>query len=519
MALRFNRASLVRLFGVALFALLAVAGIAFSLLLFLFAKSLYDDMIASIFLLLSLLAAFFDLYSALIYSKSCGYADYFAKLKSSLKPLTKYPTVAIVVPVFNEDPNEIKSNMRELLKINYPKEMLKYYILDDSTDLPIARSVERFAQKHQIVYIRRKDRKGFKAGAINNMANTAKEEFFAIFDADERLVNKNFLINLMPFFQDPRVSYVQTDKRYETGSTLSGAMDITAALYYKFVHAGRALNNTAIFAGSCGIVRKSAFEQIGGFPEYVVEDTFFSFESNMHNFKSVYVPEVYALGRPLNTFTEVVKQQWRYNYGNTQFFNYYMKKKSEQNHKKLPFLPSVDYFIHGFGLNYASVVLILFTLATIGVIFSTVPFIHIIGFSNFMAQSHWLIVVELMGLFAFVLPLLMPAFLSKFYFNSLKSGVVSIFLNYALAFVRVKAALATLINKNPGMHWNKLKTDRTGSNVLFSLRNTYMETTFASAMLGFSYLAYLQSNIFGSICLAMYGILYLLTTIFLYKYG
>jgi cellulose synthase (UDP-forming) len=89
------------------------------------------------------------------------------------------------------------------------------------------------------------------------------------------------------------------------------------------VQPSRALNNTAIFAGSCGLIRRSALDKIGGFPEYIIEDTFFSFESDMHNYTSIYIPKVYAYGKPITTFTELVKQQWRYNYGDTQFMMYY----------------------------------------------------------------------------------------------------------------------------------------------------------------------------------------------------
>ena len=53
---------------------------------------------------------------------------------------------------------------------------------------------------------------GFKAGNLNNMLKHSKEEFIAVFDYDEYLTNKNFLTDLIPFFQDKKVGYVQTEK-------------------------------------------------------------------------------------------------------------------------------------------------------------------------------------------------------------------------------------------------------------------------------------------------------------------
>ena len=47
--------------------------------------------------------------------------------------------------------------------------------------------------------------------------------------------------------------------------------------------------------------------RLGGFPEYIIEDTFFSFESDMHDFKSLYFRRCTRTGKPITTFTELVK--------------------------------------------------------------------------------------------------------------------------------------------------------------------------------------------------------------------
>lgn len=507
-----------RMLTVLLFTTLSVAGIGFSIYLFYVANNAYTFFLAVAFTFLSLVAGFFNIYASVWYYRSQFYDDYLAKIKAGLKPVRSYPNIAVVMPIYNEDPAMVDGNLAELMKINYPKEKLRFMIADDSTDPGIVKSLERISKKHGVRFIHRNDRAGFKAGALNNAVSKTNAEFIAIFDCDERLTDKDFLLNLLPYFQDPGISYVQTEKRYMKGSGFfSEAVDIFDAFFFKFIQPARAFNNTAVFAGSCALIRHSAIDHIGGFPEFVIEDTFFSFESDLHKWKSLYVPEVYAYGRPIKTFTELVKQQWRYNYGDTQFISYFYKKKGALT-GKTP-LTYMDYYCHGFGLNYLSVVLILFTLISVGIVFSAVPFAHIDVFT-FFTQNLLQQDLEILGFFAFTLSLLTPVVLTKIYFKSWSKGFMVFLLNYALAFVRTKAAIATLFKKNPGINWNRLKIANLQNRGLFySLYNTKTEIAFASVMFGLAYLALSQSNLAGGIWLAWYGVLYSLTAVFLYRYG
>lgn len=503
-----------RILTVLLFLTLSLAGIGFSVYLFYVANSIYMYILAVAFLLLSIVAGLFNVHASVWYYRSFKYDAYLEKIKAKLKPLGKLPTVTIAIPAYNEDPAMVDINIQELLQINYPKNKLEIYLLDDSTDAATARGLKAIAAKYKINYLHRNDRDGYKAGALNNLLKHTNGEFLAVFDSDEKLINRNFLIDLLPYFQDKKLSYIQTEKRYSKGSFFSDSVDIFDAFFFKFIQPARALNNTAVFAGSCGLIRRSALDAIGGFPEYVIEDTFFSFESDMHNYKSLYVPTVYALGRPIKTFTDLVRQQWRYNYGDTQFIGYFFKKKG---FKKGSPLSNMDYIAHGFGLNYLSIVLILFTLISIGIVFSNVPFAHI-QIAQLITHNTLSWDLEILGFFAFSLSLLTPVLLTKIYFKSWSKGLMVFLLNYALAFVRTKAALATFLNKNPGLNWNRLKPK--DSNTLLShIYNTKTEVAFASVMFVLAYVALSETNIAGGIWLLWYGVLYMLATIFLVKYG
>lgn len=506
-----------RILTAALFVVLSVAGLGFSVYLFYVSNTLYMYALAASFLVLSLIAGFFNVYASVWYYRSYFYDQYLTGIKNRLKPLKRFPDVAIAVPMFNEDPDMVEKNLSELVKMRYPKEKMHVYLLDDSTDEGTRRSIRGIAKRYGAGYLHRNNRQGFKAGALNNMLKHTNAEFVAVFDSDEYLINKNFLRELLPYFQDDSLSYVQTEKRYAKGSFFSQSVDIFDAFFFKFIQPARALNNTAVFAGSCGLIRRSALDKIGGFPEYVIEDTFFSFESDMHKYKSLYVPTVYAQGRPISTFTALVKQQWRYNYGDTQFIGYFLRRRGFA--KRSPF-SNMDYITHGFGLNYLSIMLILFTLVSIGIVFSSMPFSHIEVW-QLLSQNRLRLDLELLGFFAFTLSLLTPVFLTKIYFNSWKKGLMVFLLNYALAFVRTKAAIATVLRKNPGINWNNKYRVNVASKpgVMTYVNRTKTEIAFSTAMFGLAFLALFNSNIAGGIWLIWYGVLYSLTTVFFLKYG
>ncbi len=503
-----------RILTVLLFIILSIAGIGFSVYLFYVAVNLYTYLLATAFAILSVVAAIFNIHASVWYYRSFLYDDYLDGIKSKLKPVSRFPTVTVAIPAYNEDPKMVGANLKELLKINYPRNKLEVYLLDDSTDAKVAKGLKGIATKYGINYIHRAKRDGFKAGALNNMLKHSKGEFLAIFDSDERIIDRNFLVDLLPYFDDEKISYIQTEKRYSKGNFFSDSVDIFDAFFFKFIQPARALNNTAVFAGSCGLIRRSALDKIGGFPEYIIEDTFFSFESDMHNYKSLYVPKVYALGRPIKTFTDLLKQQWRYNYGDTQFIGYFFKRKGFT--KGSP-LSNMDYIAHGFGLNYLSIVLILFTLISIGIVFSNVPFAHI-KIAALLTENNLSWDLELLGFFAFSLSLLTPVILTKIYFKSWSKGLMVFFLNYALAFVRTKAAIAAFINMNPGANWNRLKP-KNSNGIFYQIYKTKTEIVFASIMFVLAYVALSEANIAGGIWLTWYGFLYMLATVFLFKYG
>ncbi len=507
-----------RIFAVIIFAVLTVFGFVFSIYLIYNANSMYTYFLAFSYLILSVVAGLLNTFTAYSYYRSYLYDEYLQSIKTGLAPLKRFPTVAVVMATFNEDPMMIIKNMQQLLILDYPRDKIKFYMLDDSNDVEKIKAVKIASKRYGYEYINRPERKGYKAGALNNLMNITKEEFIAIFDYDEYLTDPSFLKDLIPYFQDKKLAYIQTEKRYAKYSFFSDTVDLFDAFFFKFIQPSRALNNTAIFAGSCGIIKTEHLKEIGGFPEYVIEDTFFSFESDIHGFKSLYMPKIYARGKPIKTFTELVKQQWRYNYGDTQFLGYFMNKlRRKGTRKKLSPLSNVDYMTHGFGLNYISVMLVLFTLISVLIVFSQLP-VAKLNLSNILTSQYISFDLELLGMGALFVSIIAPIMITKIYFNSVKKGIMIFLLNFALAFIRARAAFAAIFRKRYKVVWDRNIFSKKYGRMFYAIRNSIVEIVFAGFLVMLSILAITINNTFGGLWLLWYGVLYASTIFMFYKY-
>ncbi|MCM8527254.1 MAG: glycosyltransferase, partial [Lentisphaeraceae bacterium] len=99
----------------------------------------------------------------------------------------EYPAVTTQIAIFNEL-NVAERIIRSVANLEYPKGKHFIQVLDDSTDetYDLIKNLisELKSSGIQISHLHRKDRQGFKAGALKESLNDCQTEFVAIFDAD-----------------------------------------------------------------------------------------------------------------------------------------------------------------------------------------------------------------------------------------------------------------------------------------------------------------------------------------------
>jgi len=234
------------------------------------------------------------------------------------------PAVTVQLPMYNE--RYVAARVIEAAcRIDYPRERLEIQVLDDSTDetREIAlRTVERLrAGGHNVVYLHRGDRAGYKAGALEAGTKVARGEFIAVFDADF-LPPPNILRETIDHFTDPRVGLVQC--RWEhlnrDDSLLTRVQAVLLDGHFLIEHTAR--NRTGrymSFNGTAGIWRRAAIEDAGGWQhDTLTEDLDLSYRAQLRGWRFVFLPELTApaeLPPEINAFKA---QQHRWTKGGAQ---------------------------------------------------------------------------------------------------------------------------------------------------------------------------------------------------------
>ena len=208
------------------------------------------------------------------------------------------PRVTIQLPLYNER-FVVDRLVDEIVKMDYPKELLQIQILDDSTDEThpyTERLVAEYrAAGYPIEYHHRTNRHGYKAGALQEGMEHATGEFIAIFDADF-VPPYDFLMRTVHFFAESKVGMVQTRwgylNRHESVLTEVQAMLLDG--HFVLEHGARFGEGLFFnFNGTAGIWRREAIEEAGGWQhDTLTEDSDLSYRAQLKGWQFIYVPSI-----------------------------------------------------------------------------------------------------------------------------------------------------------------------------------------------------------------------------------
>ena len=251
------------------------------------------------------------------------------KEKHPLLDLTKpesVPFITIQLPVFNE-----LYVMERLLKcinqIEYPREKLEVQVLDDSTDesVELTRGLVEDLKIDglDIVQIRRKNRVGFKAGALKEGLTSAKGEFIAIFDADF-LPQSNWLLQTVSQFENEEIGVVQTRWSHinRDYSILTQVQAFALDAHFTLEQVGRnSKGHFMNFNGTAGVWRKTCILDAGNWEgDTLTEDLDLSYRAQLKNWKFKYLEDVETPSELPVVMSSIRSQQFRWNKGGAENF-------------------------------------------------------------------------------------------------------------------------------------------------------------------------------------------------------
>ncbi|NEQ49959.1 MAG: glycosyltransferase [Leptolyngbya sp. SIO3F4] len=236
---------------------------------------------------------------------------------------TDLPTITVQLPIFNEI-NVVERLLQAVARLNYPPEKLEIQVLDDSTDetqLVCQQQLQQLQHHLNIHHIHRRERTGFKAGALDHGLSMAQGEFIAIFDADF-VPAPDTLLKMVHYFSDPQVGMIQArwehlNRSYSTLTELQALM-----LDGHFVAEQTSRSRAGCFFnfnGTAGIWRTATIADAGGWQHSTVtEDLDLSYRAQMRGWRCVYLPHIQVpaeLPMEMNSFKS---QQFRWAKGSSQ---------------------------------------------------------------------------------------------------------------------------------------------------------------------------------------------------------
>jgi cellulose synthase (UDP-forming) len=183
------------------------------------------------------------------------------------------------------------------------------YVLDDGQ----SDDVRRLARASGAHYFRRPVRDHAKAGNVNAALARTTGQFFVILDADF-VPSEQFLVETLPFFSRRSVAFVQTPQAYgNLTNFISRGAAYMQTVFYKLIQPGRNRFNAAFCVGTNVMFRRTAIEDVGGmYTESKSEDVWTSLRLHERGWRSVFLPEILAVGDAPETIAAYAKQQLRW---------------------------------------------------------------------------------------------------------------------------------------------------------------------------------------------------------------
>ncbi|MEO3991518.1 UDP-forming cellulose synthase catalytic subunit [Pseudocitrobacter cyperus] len=239
------------------------------------------------------------------------------------KDMNQWPTVDIFVPTYNEDLNVVKNTVYASLGIDWPKDKVSIWILDDGNRAEF----RQFAKDVGVEYVARSTHEHAKAGNINNALKLAKGEFVSIFDCDH-VPTRSFLQMTMGWFlKDKKLAMMQTPHHFFSPDPFErnlGRFRKTpneGTLFYGLVQDGNDMWDATFFCGSCAVIRRKPLDEIGGIAvETVTEDAHTSLRLHRLGYTSAYMRLPQAAGLATESLSAHIGQRIRWARGMVQIF-------------------------------------------------------------------------------------------------------------------------------------------------------------------------------------------------------
>lgn len=248
-------------------------------------------------------------------------------------PSTSYrPLVSLHVPTHNEPPELVIETLDALSRLDYPN--FEVLVIDNNTDneamwRPVEEHCRTLGANFRFFHLR--PWPGYKSGALNFALTQTSPgaELIAIVDADY-IVEPDFLASLVGYFENPRVAFVQTPQDYrevEHRGRYGRALYFAYRVFFDLSMPSRNERNAIIYAGTMGLLRRSALEAVGGWDEWcITEDAEVSLRLLDAGYESLFISRSFGRGLMPLDFAGLKKQRFRWAFGGMQILRLHARR-------------------------------------------------------------------------------------------------------------------------------------------------------------------------------------------------
>jgi len=232
------------------------------------------------------------------------------------------PRVLVQIPIYNE-PMVVERAVIAAGSLDWPRDLLKIQLLDDSTDLTSDIAVHAMARLRKdgidADHVRRADRTGFKAGALAAGMALCDAPYVAVFDADFVPPTDWLRRAMAAMLANPKAAFVQTRIEWGNGdrSWLTRAQRLMQDAHFAVEQAVRARRAVPFqFNGTGGIWRRAAVDEAGGWShDTLSEDLDLVLRTHLRGWGGVFMMEPHVTGELPQNLADFGIQQSRWSKG------------------------------------------------------------------------------------------------------------------------------------------------------------------------------------------------------------
>lgn len=230
-------------------------------------------------------------------------------------PDNKLPSVAIIVPCWNEEAT-ISKTIFSLLKLNYPKNKLTLYVVDDGSTDNSWKVLQRFARNKQVKLLQ-KQNEGGKHAALNYALKFITEDYIGCLDADSFVHPEALRRIIKKFSSNPLIMAVTPSiKIHEPKTVIQLIQKVEYGWGILLRNMFARLNGLYVTPGPFSFFKRAVFQNLGGYRKaHNTEDMELALRMHLNGYKIDNAPDAFVYTVAPSTVYALYKQRLRWTYG------------------------------------------------------------------------------------------------------------------------------------------------------------------------------------------------------------